>query len=135
MTKLIFSKKHLHLNEDNNGSKGTAYVEPSSDSTTSLASDINKTKQENPTDDTFVFNTNAYDGNKTNNAITFDVHADNAQDASQQFQQMRQNPHVKNLMTNANVNARVHLRNEQIERLRENSVTFSKKEIKEMLNK
>ena len=56
MTKLIFRKKSLHLNEDNNGSKGTAYVEPSSDSTSSLAADINKTKQENPTDDTFVVN-------------------------------------------------------------------------------
>jgi hypothetical protein len=63
-----------------------------------------------------------------------DIHADNAQDASQKFQTMRQNPHMKNLMANSNVNAKVHLKNEHIERLRETSVSFSKKEIKEMLN-
>jgi GTPase SAR1 family protein len=133
MTKLIFSKKSLHLNEDNNGSKGTAYVEPSSDSTSSLATDINKTKQENPTDDTFVVNANSYDGNKSNNTVTLDINADNGQDATQQFTQMKQNPYVKNMIANGNVNARIHLKNEQIERLRENSVVFSKKEIKDML--
>lgn len=135
MAKLIFNKKSLRLNEDNNDTEGTAYVEPTSDNTSSLASDINKTKQENPTDNTFVFNANAYDGNKTNNTVTFDVRADNAQDASQQFQTMRQNPHVRSLMANGNVNARVHLRNEQIEKLRESSISFSKKEINEMLKK
>lgn len=133
MTKLIFSKKNLHLNEDNNGSKGTAYVEPSSDNTSSLASDINKTKQENPTDDTFIVNANSYDGNKSNNTVTFDITADNGQDATQQFTQMKQNPYMKNMIANGNVNARIHLKNEHIERLRENSVSFTKKEIKDML--
>lgn len=133
MTKLIFSKKSLHLNEDNNGSNGTAYVEPSSDNTSSLASDINKTKQENPTDDTFIINANSYDGNKSNNTVTFDITADNGQDATQQFTQMKQNPYMKNMIANGNVNARIHLKNEHIERLRENSVSFTKKEIKDML--
>ena len=135
MTKLIFNKRNLHLNEDNNGANGNAYVEPSSDSTSSLATDINKTKQENPTDDTFVFNANSYDGNKANNTVTLDVLADNAQDASQQFNTLRQNPQVKNLMSTNNVNARVHLRNENLNYLKENSVSFTKKEIKELLNK
>lgn len=133
MTKLIFSKKNLHLNEDNNGSNGTAYVEPSSDNASSLAADINKTKQENPTDDTFVLNANSYDGNKTNNTVTLDINAENGQDATQQFTQMRQNPYVKNMIANGNVNARIHLKNEHIERLRENSVSFTKKEIKDLL--
>ena len=133
MTKLIFSKKNLHLNEDNNKSQGTAYVEPSSDNTSSLASDINKTKQENPSDDTFIVNANSYDGNKSNNTVTFDITADNGQDATQQFTQMKQNPYMKNMIANGNVNARIHLRNEHIERLRENSVSFTKKEIKDML--
>ncbi len=133
MTRLIFSKKSLHLNEDNNSSNGTAYVEPSSDNTSSLATDINKTKQENPTDDTFIVNANSYDGNKSNNAVTLDITADNGQDATQQFTQMRQNPYVRNMIANGNVNARIHLKNEQIERLRENSVSFTKKEIKDML--
>ena len=133
MTKLIFSKKSLHLNEDNNGSNGTAYVEPSSDSTSSLATDINKAKQENPTDDTFIVNANSYDGNKSNNTVTLDINAENGQDATHQFTQMKQNPYVKNMIANGNVNARFHLKNEQIERLRENSVSFTKKEIKDML--
>ncbi|MBO7210717.1 MAG: hypothetical protein J6V44_06895, partial [Methanobrevibacter sp.] len=111
MTRLIFSKKNLHLNEDNKGSNGTAYVEPSSDSTSSLASDINKTKQENPTDDTFVINANSYDGNKSNNTVTLDINADNGQDATQQFTQMKQNPYVRNMIANSNVNARIHLKN------------------------
>lgn len=134
MSKIIFNKKQLRLYEDNNNSQGTAYVEPTSDNSSSLASDINKTKQENPTDSTFVFNANSYDGNKTNNTVTLDINANNAQDASQKFQTMKQNPQIKNLIAKGNVNARVNLKNEQIERLRENSVSFTKKEIKEMLN-
>ena len=133
MTKLIFSKKSLHLNEDNNGSNGTAYVEPSSDSTSSLATDINKTKQENPTDDTFIVNANSYDGKTSNNTFTFDMDAENAQDATNKFNQMKQNPYVNNLIANGNVNARIHMKTEHIERLRENSVSFTKKEIKDML--
>ena len=38
-------------------------------------------------------------------------------------------------MNHTNVNAKIHLRNEGLERLRESSVPFTKKEIKEMFKK
>ena len=49
------------------------------------------------------------------------------------------NPAVKNLMGKTNVNAKIHLRNgvdrEHLNKLREGSVPFTKKEIKEMFKK
>ena len=112
-----------------------AYVEPSSDSTASLSNDLNKTKMQNPTDDTFVVNANSYDNNQKNNTVTLDVNADSPNDASQEFQRLRQNPHVRNLMANTNVNAKIHLKNESTQRLEESSVMFTKKEIKEIFKK
>lgn len=128
----ILKKNDLKLNEDIDGN---AFVEPSSDNTSSLASDLAKTRTENPTDDTFIVNANSYDGNSANNTVTLDVHGDNPQDATKKFQTMAKTPAVKNLMANTNVNAKIHLRNEHLERLRESSVPFTKKEINEMLNK
>ena len=49
------------------------------------------------------------------------------------------NPAVKNLMSRTNVKAKVHLRNgvdkEHLNKLREGSVPFTKKEIKKMFKK
>jgi len=128
----ILNKSDLYLREDLNN--GNAYVEPSSDNVSSLSSDLSKTKTENPTDDTFVVNANSYDGNSSNDTVTLDVHGSNPAEASQNFQRISRNPSVKNLMANTNVNAKIHLKNENIEKLRESSVPFSKKEIMEMLN-
>ena len=36
-------------------------------------------------------------------------------------------------MSNSNVNAKIHLNNESIEKLRENSIPFTKKELNEIL--
>jgi GTPase SAR1 family protein len=130
-TTKIFEKKDLCLIEDDSN----AYVEPSSDNSSSLAADLNKTKQKNPTDDTFIVNANSYDGNKTNNTITLDINGENARDATQKFQQLQKRPQVRNLMANTNVNAKIHLKNEHVERLKEHTVTFNKKEIREMLKK
>lgn len=135
MARLIFNKRNLRLNEDNNGSNGNAYVEPSSNNTNSLASDLNKAKQENPTDDTFIFNANSYDGKETNNTITLDISAENPTDAANKFQELRRNPYTKNMMTNTNVNVRAKLQSESLQRKKENCVSFSKKEINEMLKK
>lgn len=129
---IILTKKQMRLLESE---YSNAYVEPSSDSTTSLSSDLNKTKTQNPTDDTFIVNANSYDNNQKNNTVTLDVNADSPNDASQEFQKLRQNPHVRNLMANTNVNAKIHLKNESIKRLEESSVMFTKKEIKEMFNR
>ena len=127
----ILNKKDLKLNEDNSN----AFVEPSSDSISSLSSDLAKTKSENPTDDQFIVNANSYDGNSSNNSVTLDVQGDNPTDATKNFQTITRNPAVRNLMNHTNVNAKIHLRNEGLERLRESSVPFTKKEIKEMFKK
>ncbi len=127
----ILNKSDLKLNEDNRN----AFVEPSSDSISSLSSDLAKTKSENPTDDQFIVNANSYDGNSSNNSVTLDVQGDNPTDATKNFQTITRNPAVRNLMNHTNVNAKIHLRNEGLERLRESSVPFTKKEIKEMFKK
>lgn len=127
----ILNKSDLKLNEDNSN----AFVEPSSDSISSLSSDLAKTKSENPTDDQFIVNANSYDGNSSNNSVTLDVQGDNPTDATKNFQTITRNPAVRNLMNHTNVNAKIHLRNEGLERLRESSVPFTKKEIKEMFKK
>ena len=124
-------KSDLKLNEDNSN----AFVEPSSDSISSLSSDLARTKSENPTDDQFIVNANSYDGNSSNNSVTLDVQGDNPTDATKNFQTITRNPAVRNLMNHTNVNAKIHLRNEGLERLRESSVPFTKKEIKEMFKK
>lgn len=127
----ILNKSDLKLNEDSSN----AFVEPSSDSISSLSSDLAKTKSENPTDDQFIVNANSYDGNSSNNSVTLDVQGDNPTDATKNFQTITRNPAVRNLMNHTNVNAKIHLRNEGLERLRESSVPFTKKEIKEMFKK
>jgi hypothetical protein len=132
----ILNKSDLKLNEDTKNS----YVEPSStNSSTSLASDLAKTKSENPQDDTFIVNTNNYDTNQNNNSVNLDVTGRNAQDAANNLRNTMKNPAVKNLMGKTNVNAKIHLRNgvdrEHLNKLREGSVPFTKKEIKEMFKK
>jgi hypothetical protein len=132
----ILNKSDLKLNEDTKNS----YVEPSStNSSTSLASDLAKTKSENPQDDTFIVNTNNYDSNQNNNSVNLDVTGRNAQDAANNLRNTMKNPAVKNLMGKTNVNAKIHLRNgvdrEHLNKLREGSVPFTKKEIKEMFKK
>lgn len=133
----ILNKSDLKLNEDNNRN---SYVEPSStNSSSSLASDLAKTKSENPQDDTFIVNTNNYDTNQNNNSVNLDVTGRNAQDAANNLRNTMKNPAVKNLMGKTNVNAKIHLRNgvdrEHLNKLREGSVPFTKKEIKEMFKK
>ena len=133
----ILNKSDLKLKEDNNSN---SYVEPSStNSSTSLASDLAKTKSENPQDDTFIVNTNNYDTNQNNNSVNLDVTGRNAQDAANNLRNTMKNPAVKNLMGKTNVNAKIHLRNgvdrEHLNKLREGSVPFTKKEIKEMFKK
>lgn len=128
----VFEKRDLKLVEDDSN----AYVEPSSDGISSLASDLTKTKTENPTDDKFIVNMNSYDNKTSNNPITIDVNGDSPSDASKKLQQMTKQPGVKQLLnTNTNVNAKVHLNKEHIERLRESSVSFSKKELNNLLIK
>lgn len=127
----IFEKKDLRLVED----EKNAYVEPSSDSMSSLANDLSKTKTQNPTDNTFVVDMNSYDGNSGNNPVVLDVKGKNPADASKNINKLTQQPSVRQLMKNNNVTAKVHLNTEAIQRLRETSVPFSKKELNKLLLK
>lgn len=124
----IFEKRNLRLSEE-----GNAYVEPSSDRPSSLSGDLSKAKSKNPNDDEFIVNANSYDGDSSNNTVTLDVAGKTPTEASNNFRNMTKQPAVRQLMANSNVNAKVHLKNEDIERLRENSVPFTKKELDELL--
>ena len=67
---------------------------------------------------------------------SIDVNGNSPSDASKKLQQMTKQPGVKQLLnTNTNVNAKVHLNKEHIERLRESSVSFSKQELNNLLMK
>jgi hypothetical protein len=126
----IFEKKNLRLKE----SEKNAYVTPSNNGINSLSSDLSKSKSENPTDDNFVVDMNQYDNKSSNDNITLDISGKNPQDASRNIQTVMKNPHVKQLLNTSNVNANVHINNESIERLRESSVPFTKKELNNLLN-
>jgi hypothetical protein len=133
----ILNKKDMLLKENN---ETNSYVEPSANSTaSSLATDIANTQSKNPHDDTFVVDTSHYDSNQSNNSVSLDVSGRNAQDAAKNLQNTMKNPAVKNLMSRTNVKAKVHLRNgvdkEHLNKLREGSVPFTKKEIKKMFKK
>ncbi len=126
----VFEKKELKLYED-----GNAYVEPSSDSYNSLAGDLSKAKSKNPNDKDFIVNANSYDGNPTNNTITLDVNGSNPSDATSNFRKMTNRPEIKQLISKSNVNAKIHLTNEHIANLKENSIPFTKKELNNLLSK
>ena len=127
----IFEKQDLRLVED----EKNAYVEPSSDSMSSLATDLSKTKTQNPTDSEFVVNMNSYDGKSGNNPVVLDVQGKNPADASKNVQKLTKQPGVRQLMNTNNVTAKIHLNTEAIQRLRETSVPFSKKELNKLLLK
>lgn len=127
---IVIEKKNLKLKEDSN-----SYVEPSNNNISSLSSDLNNAKAKNPHDEEFVINASSYDSDNSNDTVTLDVQGNNATDASRNFQKMTRNPNVKNMIRKGNVNAKFHLRNENVNRLRESSVKFTKKELNDVLNK
>lgn len=118
---ITFKKKELKLNEEKN-----SYVSSSSDNISSLSTDLSKAKNENPTDNTFIVNTKSYNNNSQDNPITLDVAGKNPTDAANKYQQLTKNPNVKSLINKGNVNAKIHLQNEN------KYVTFSKKELQEI---
>lgn len=124
MAKLIFNKKNLHLNEGNNNTDSIASVTPSSNSITSVSTDLTNSRKENPTANSFDIDPKNYDGNPANDPITMDIHADNEMDASKKIQQLTKRQDFKQLK---NPKIRVSYN--------ESCVTFSKKEIREMLKK
>lgn len=135
--KLKKGGKKIHVNERFQSLvEGDAYVKPSSDSIGSLGSDINKSKTQNPTANNFTVDLGSYDGNSQNNPVALDINAKNGTEAQQQIKKnVTSKPQLKSMMNNGQLQANVHMRNENIKRLRENAIPFTKKEINELLKK
>lgn len=132
----VLNKKDIILKE---GVDGDAYVEPSNktSSSSSLANDINKTRTENPNADTFVVNPTDYNSSQSNNVPDLNIDADNAMDAEKQIKNFNTNPKFSSIINQGDANVKVHLRNgvdkEHLNKLRESSISFTKKEIMQML--
>lgn len=124
MTKIIFSKKSLKINEGNNNTDSIASVTPTSNSITSVASDLSASMKDNPTTNTFEIDPKNYNGNTSDDPIPMEINAENPVDASQQIQNLTKRQDFKQIK---NPKIRV--------TFNENCVTFSKKELTEMLKK
>lgn len=124
MIKFIFNKKNLKLNEGNNNTDSVATVKPSSNNITSVASDLTASRQDNPTVNTFEIDPKNYNGNTSDDPIPMEINAENPADASKQIQNLTKRQDFKQIK---NPKIRV--------TFNENCVTFSKKELNEMLKK
>ena len=128
----IYKIHEIKLREDVENKN--AYVEPTTNgSSTSMSGDIAKAKTNDPSASTLVTPLNNYDSNQSNNPISLDVKAATPNDAANKIKQITKNPAIKQLQSKTPVNANVHL--ESIDYLRENSVKFTKNELKDILKK
>lgn len=131
----IYEKKELVLHEDN--SERVAAVQPTTNgnsSTYSLNSDLADSQRNNPGVNHFEIDGGDYDHKQTNDSVKFNINATNTTDATQEIQNLQKNPQLRNVMNNMDTKFHVHMK-ENINKLRENSISFSKKEIREILNK
>lgn len=127
----ILNKSDLLLRED---LRGDAYVEPSTTgSSSSLSNDLNKTRTQSPNADSYVVNPTDYNSTSTDDVPDLNIDADNSVDAEKQIKSLNTNPRMNSIINHGDANIKVRFR-EHLERLRESSVPFSKKEIMEMLN-
>lgn len=146
--KKIFLKQNLILKENDSKrfkknqikikeSDSNAYVTSSNGSNgsmTSLGSDINNTRTNNPNDDNFVVDLSSYDNSNHNNPVSLDVSASNGNEAQRKIQNdINSNPQLKSMMNKGQLNANVHIKEEYIRNLRENSIPFTKEEMNEIL--
>lgn len=122
MKSIKFTKRQIDLLKE-----GNAYVKPSkaASNSSSIASDINSTQKENPTDDKFVFDTSDYDGNGVNNEPMFTIDAENPQDAQQKYSDMQKNPDFKRL-TDKGATCQVNLNKEGV-------IRYTKDELNKIL--
>lgn len=122
MKSFLFTKGQIETLKE-----GNAYVTPTKASagTGSIASDINTTQKENPTDDSFIFDTSDYDGNGANNEPMFTIDADNAQDAQQKYADLQKNPDFKK-MADKGATCKVNLQHENV-------VKYTKEELNKIL--
>lgn len=122
MKTIKFTKKQIDLLKE-----GNAYVKPTraAASSNSIANDINDTQKENPTDNSFVFDTSDYDGKSENNEPMFTIDAENAQDAQQKYNDMQKNPDFKRI-TDKGATCQVNMKNEGV-------IRYTKKELNRIL--
>ena len=124
----LLNKKDIVLKEDNYDK--VASVQPTStnhSSSSSLNADLNSAQRTNPGVKEFDVDAKDYDASQKNDSVRIDVNANNTREATQEIQKLQKNPQMKNMMNNMNTKFHV--------RLKENSVSFSKKELNEMLQK
>ena len=102
-------KKIIESLEDRN-----TYVKSTNNSMSSLGSDLNKSKTENPMDNNFIVDLSSYDNNPSNDEATIEVNAKNGTDAQRKIQNtLASNPELKTMARNNKLNANVKLTNEQ----------------------
>lgn len=116
------SKKYISLKED-----GNAYVKSSTGSQSSMGSDINKAKAQNPMDNDIHVDLQTYDGNKSNDPVTIDVNAENGNDAQNQIKDIMKKPGLQNIASKGQMDAVVHLKEEK-------TIKFTKRDFDIFLN-
>ena len=90
------------------------YVQSSNNSMSSLGSDLNKSKSDNPMDNNFVVDLSSYDNNNTNDEATLEIDAKNGTDAQRKIQNtLASNPQLKTMTNDNKLNAKVRLTTEQ----------------------
>ena len=90
------------------------YVQSSNNSMSSLGSDLNKSKSDNPMDNNFVVDLSSYDNNNTNDEATLEIDAKNGTDAQRKIQNtLASNPQLKTMANDNKLNAKVRLTTEQ----------------------
>lgn len=132
----VLNKKDIVLKED--AMERVASVQPTTtnnSSSASLNSDLNDAQRANPGVDEFDIDASDYDTKQSNDSVKIDVNANNTREATQEIQNLQKNPQLRNVMNNMNTKFHVRIKENKIKKLKENSVSFSKKELNEMLNK
>lgn len=131
----LFNKKDMILKEEE--TNRVAAVQPTTNgnsSTASLNSDLNKAQKDNPNTNDFEVDSGDYDTKQTNDSVRINVNAKNTREATQEIQNLQKNPQLRNAMSNMDTKFRIHI-GENVQNLREKSISFSKKELNEMFKK
>ena len=137
---VTFKKGELRLREDLNNTD-SIYVKPSEDPSnqSSMSTDIQQAVQNNPSEKDYTVEPAQYDTSSMNNDVTFDVNAKNGVDAARQINAKMQNPNMRSLGANGQLQANIHITDSKkvknAERLKklEEGIHFKKAELDEFL--
>ena len=137
---VTFKKGELSLREDLNNTD-SIYVKPSEDPSnqSSMSTDIQQAVQNNPSEKDYTVEPAQYDASSMNNDISFDVNAKNGVDAARQINAKMQNPNMRSLSANGQLQANIHITDSKkvknVERLKklEEGIHFKKAELDKFL--